>query len=91
MEVPEQAGVLLPVSLQALLRLPTPTLQTRDHIIHACPLFEDTRERLRKVFPRMDNPCVSLGKMVRKQTIEHTLKYLKAGPFSRKHAPHEPP
>ena len=68
-----------------------PTLQTRDHIIRACPLFQDARERLERVFPRIGNPRVSLGKMVRKQTIQHTLEYLKAGPFSRKHAPHEPP
>ena len=68
-----------------------PTLQTREHIIRACPIFEDARERLRRVFPGVDKPRVSIGKMVRKQTIEHTLEYLKAGPFSRKHAPHEPP
>jgi hypothetical protein len=68
-----------------------PTLQTRDHIIRACPLFEEARERLRKVFPRIDRPRFSLGKMVRKKAIEHTIAYLKAGPFSRKHAPHEPP
>jgi len=68
-----------------------PTLQTRDHIIRACPLFNDARDKLRIVFPRLDNPRVSLGKMVRKQTIEHTLLFLKTGPFSRKHAPYEPP
>jgi len=68
-----------------------PTLQTREHIIRACPLFEDARERLQRVFPGLRKPRVSLGKMVRKKTIEHTLEYLKAGPFSRKHAPHEPP
>ena len=68
-----------------------PTLQTREHIIRACPIFEDARERLRRVFPGIDKPRVSIGKMVRKQTIEHTLEYLKACPFSRKHAPHEPP
>jgi len=68
-----------------------PTLQTHKHIICACPLFEDARERLQRVFPGLRKPRVSLGKMVRKKTIEHTLEYLKAGPFSRKHAPHEPP
>ena len=48
-----------------------PVLQTRDHIIRACPLFDKARDRLRKVFPRIDNPRVSLSKLVRKQTIEH--------------------
>ena len=64
-----------------------PTLQTRDHIIRACPLFEEARDKLRNVFPRIDNPRVSLSKMVRKQTINHTLEFLKAGPFSRGRAP----
>jgi len=68
-----------------------PTLQTREHIIRTCPLFEDARERLQRVFPGLRKPRVSLGKMVRKKTIEHTLEYLKTGPFSRKHTPHEPP
>jgi len=67
------------------------TRRTRDHIIRACPLFEDARDKLRKVFPMIDNPRVTLAKLVRKQTIEHTLEFLKAGPFSRKHAPYEPP
>ena len=68
-----------------------PTFQTRDHIIRACPIFEDARERLRRVLPGLDKPRFSLGRMVKKKTIIHTLEYLKAGPFSRKHAPHEPP
>ena len=64
-----------------------PTLQTRDHIIRACPIFEDARDKLRKVFPRIDNPRVTLAKLVRKQTIEHTLEFLKTGPFSRRYTP----
>jgi len=68
-----------------------PTLQTRDHIIRACPLFEDARDRLRKAFPRLDRPNASLGRMTKKKVIESTLEYLRAGPFSRKHAPYEPP
>ena len=68
-----------------------PTLQTRDHIIRACPLYDDARDKLRKVFPRIDNPRVTLAKLVRKQTIGPTLDFLFSGPFSRKHAPYEPP
>jgi len=68
-----------------------PVLQTRDHIIRACPLFDKAWDRLRKVFPRIDNPHVSLSKLVRKQTIEHTLEFLKTGPFSRRHAPVKDP
>ena len=68
-----------------------PTLQTRDHIIRACPLFEEARDKLRIQVPWIDRPRRSIGGLVRRKTIEHTLEYLKAGPFSRKHAPHEPP
>ena len=46
----------------------TPTLQPRDHIIRACPPFQDARERLERVFPRLGNPRVSLGKMVSSNT-----------------------
>ena len=68
-----------------------PTLQTREHILRACPLFEEARDRLRANVPWIDRPKRSIGGLVKKKTIEHTLEYLKAGPFSRKHAPHEPP
>ena len=68
-----------------------PSFQTRDHIIRVCPLFDDTRDRLRKVFPRINRPSASLGRMTKKKVIESTLDFLRAGPFSRKHAPYEPP
>jgi len=66
-----------------------PTLQTRDHIIRACPLFEDARDRLRLALPWIDRPRRSIGGLVRRKAIEHTLEYLKEGPFARKHAPNE--
>ena len=69
----------------------TPTLQTRDRIIHACPLFNNARDKLRRVFPRIDNPQNGLGRLVKKKMIEHTLDFLKSGAFSRFHAPYEPP
>ena len=68
-----------------------PVLQTRDHILRACPLFEEARDRLRAHVWWIDRPKRSIGGLVRKKMIEHTLEYLKAGPFLRKHAPHEPP
>jgi ribonuclease HI len=68
-----------------------PTLQTRDHIIRACPLFEEAREKLRTAFPWIDNPRRSLGGLIKKKKIEDTLEFLKAGAFSRFHAPYEPP
>ena len=68
-----------------------PAVQTRDHIIRSCPLFEDARDRLMVRIPRIGYRGCSLGKMVRKKTIEATLKFLMEGPFSRRHAPKEPP
>ena len=68
-----------------------PTLQTRDHIIRACPLFEEAREKLALSVHWIHRPRRSLGGLIRPKAIEHTLEYLKSGPFSRKHAPYEPP
>ena len=68
-----------------------PTLQTHDHIIRACPLFEEAREKLALNVHWIHRPRRSLGGLIRPKAIEHTLKYLKSGPFSHKHAPYEPP
>jgi len=68
-----------------------PVVQTRTHIIKSCPLFEDARDKLRLAVPGIDRPRFSIGRLIKKKTIEHTLEYLKAGPFSQQHAPHEPP
>jgi len=69
----------------------TPVLRTREHIIRACPLFEDARDRLRLAFPRIDRVNRCLGELMKKKKIEHTLEFLKSGAFSRFHAPYEPP
>jgi len=68
-----------------------PVLQTRDHIIRACPLFEDAREKLAVAFPGIRIPQRSLGRLIKKKHVEHTLDFLKSGAFSRRHAPYEPP
>jgi hypothetical protein len=63
-----------------------PTLQTRDHIIRACPIFNDAHDHLRHRWPWIDNPRRSLGSLTSPALIEHTLVFLKAGPFSRLYA-----
>jgi len=68
-----------------------PVLQTRDHIIRACPLFEDAREKLAVAFPGIRMPRRSLGRLIKKKCVEDTLEFLKSGAFSRHHAPYEPP
>jgi len=68
-----------------------PVLQTREHIIRACPLFEDAREKLALAFPGIRMPQRSLGRLIKKKHVEHTLDFLKSGAFSRRHAPYEPP
>jgi len=68
-----------------------PVLQTHEHIIRACPLFEDAREKLALAFPGIRMPQRSLGQLIKKKHVEHTLEFLKSGAFSRHHAPYEPP
>ena len=67
-----------------------PTLQTRNHIIRACPLFKEAWERLSIWVPWIRLPRWSISRLLKKKAIDHTLEYLKAGLFSRKHAPYEP-
>jgi len=55
------------------------------------PPFGDAREKLKKAIPGLERPRFSIRRLIKKKTIEHTLEYLKARPFSRKRAPHEPP
>ena len=68
-----------------------PLLQTREHIIKSCPLFEDARNRLNCKIPGIIKTRSSIGRLVKVKLIEHTLEFLKTGPFSRRFAPYEPP
>ena len=68
-----------------------PTLQTRDHIIRACPLFEEAQEKPTLNIHWIHCPGQSLGGLIHPKAIEHTLEYLKSGAFSHKHVLYEPP
>ena len=67
-----------------------PVLQTQDHIIRACPLFDNAREKLAIAFPGIMMPRRSLGRLIKKKCVESTLEFLKSGAFSQHHVPYEP-
>ena len=76
-----------------------PILQTRDHIIRACPYYEKHRPIIIKQFPRLGNPRFPLASLFKSKAIPWFLVWLKlSGAFTKRgipfaefpHNPHDP-
>jgi hypothetical protein len=54
-----------------------PIVQTRDHIIRACPLHEEHRELLREIAPRLDNPRSNLATLFKRDNQPDFVEWLR--------------
>ena len=71
-----------------------PIVQTRDHILHHCPLHKKGHGALRAQFPKLSNPQWSIHRLFQKGIVPLLLSWLVvSSAFSSAHAPRcrEPP
>ena len=68
----------------------TPVLQTRDHIISNCPMYDDGRAALLTQFPHLQNPCFQLSSLFRRDRQPHLIWWLKkSSVFTKRGIPWE--
>ena len=68
----------------------TPILQSRDHIIRDCPMYDEGRSALLTQFPRLQNPRFQLSSLFRRDRQPHLIWWLKkSGAFTKRGIPWE--